>query len=1360
MRSFKKTIRVNWLNILILIVIFTLIHHNSARAQISITPERITIEDGLSQGYIGALAQDSEGFIWIGTKNGLNRYDGREFEIFTHDPSDPYSITDDWTTGILEHGDYLLVIGIRGDLDIYSKRTKRFYHIPEIVTMFGGPNALPTISRDTLGQFWIFSKPQQKLIRLVIPSTLWADIDNAHQKPIDNSSILKDDIEITEINLPVVLNLGFIDEGRSALVITPDRSSHLVDIVSAQVRDDDTKSFDEEKRVNFIALSETEVLGFRSHSLSIYADETWHTVQTEFNISGVIVMPQLHQIWVRTPTGLLLISRNVLDQESINRSDAIAVLPGLASLTYQSITDRSGISYIGSAGYGIMKINPRLLDIKHFFQGESVYGIPFATDHGEIIVRNPPPHGIAYHPGTDAKFEFVAKRLASSGEGLMLHSSLGQYWLLTNERERTIRFYTIDTTHQTFTEAASFDCTSYGNFAAMADRAGNILLACESTLAMYNASTRVFDTYDMGHISQGESGYYSMTESEAGKYWIGSPIGLISAELKNDKYEFELIEVEAGVSNGLQNNHVAALLRDPTDDFILWIGTKGGGLQRLDTRTMDFTTFNTKNGLPNNVVYGVLNDEQGRIWISSNKGITRLDPSTGKTTNFVEADGLQSNEFNTFAYTKTPNGQMLFGGIYGMNMFHPNDLQINQNLASPLLTRLEINNVPISALDSTGILNQALEYTSSITLPYTRNNITLHFVSTEYTAPFENQFRYYLEGAEEPWVHVSTDSEASYLNLRPGNYTFHLMTSNNDGVWNDKSVSLHIEITPPWYQSGLAYGIYILIFLLSGWWALRIRESRIQMRHDIAMEQNEALRLKDLDRAKSQLYTNITHEFRTPLTVISGIANELKGDEEHKQLIKDNSEQLLDLVNQMLDLRKFESGAMALNMEQVDCVSFLRYVVNAFESFATSRGLTLDFSSNMEELVIDIDRHKMTRVISNLLSNAIKFTPDGGNIKVDVEHKPAEDAEQIVITVSDTGIGIPESSLAHIFDRFYQVDQSSTRAGEGTGVGLSLVREIVHMLNGQIQVSSIKGEGTVFSVQLPITREADNTDMDVRQEAIYTGAVDTNLESIGVAPVPVSPDRTRPSLLIIEDSPDVAKYLITCLEGLYELELARDGREGMEKAIASIPDIIVSDVMMPFADGFEVCNTLKTDVRTSHIPIILLTAKADIESRIEGLKRGADAYIAKPFHKQELLVELQKLIALRKLLQSRYQILEAHDPSDDPGTQLEDAFIQTFREIVESNLDDADFDVVALCKAMGSSRSQLHRKITALTGMSTSGFQRSIRLNRAKELLRESDLNVSEIAYDIGFRDPNYFTKAFSSAYGLTPTQFRKEGRS
>ncbi len=515
--------------------------------------------------------------------------------------------------------------------------------------------------------------------------------------------------------------------------------------------------------------------------------------------------------------------------------------------------------------------------------------------------------------------------------------------------------------------------------------------------------------------------------------------------------------------------------------------------------------------------------------------------------------------------------------------------------------------------------------------------------------------------------------------------------------------------------------------------------------------------LQELDEMKSRFFTNIAHELRTPLTIISGMANQMQESPEQwsekgLRMILRNSASLLNLVNQILDLRKLESGNLQLQLVQGDIVGYLNYIFESFHSFAESKDMHLHFLADEPELLMDYDPEKFLRIISNLLSNAIKYTPGGGNVYLQVSQTP--DGKQLQIKVKDTGIGIPADKLPHIFDRFYQVDDSATRQGEGTGIGLALTRELVKLMAGDIQVQSVPERGSTFTVTLPIRREAkleSEIKTDLRRFApppIEQSDVISHLEAT---------DKELPSLLIVEDNPEVVEYLRVCLEGLYQLEIARDGQIGIDKAIKLVPDLIISDVMMPVKDGFELCETLKTDERTSHIPIILLTAKADDESRIRGLQRGADAYLPKPFNKQELIIRLEKLLELRKRLQERYGSIDAITITKDSTTQQEDEFILKLRKAVENNIDDEDFGILQLCRAVNLSRAQLHNKIKALTGRSTSHYIRTIRLHRAKELLGDPNLNVSQVAYEVGFRDPKYFSKTFAEEFGKLPGEFKKK---
>ena len=518
-------------------------------------------------------------------------------------------------------------------------------------------------------------------------------------------------------------------------------------------------------------------------------------------------------------------------------------------------------------------------------------------------------------------------------------------------------------------------------------------------------------------------------------------------------------------------------------------------------------------------------------------------------------------------------------------------------------------------------------------------------------------------------------------------------------------------------------------------------------------------KLKELDRMKSRFFTNISHELRTPLTIISGMAEQLAKDPEEWLekgviMIKRNSANLLNLVNQILDLRKLETGQLDLNFIQDNIILYLSYILESFHSLAEQKRLNLLFESEASELVMDYDPAKILRIITNLLSNAIKFTPEGGNVWLKVEKK----GNDLLIQVKDTGIGIPEDKLHNIFDRFYQVDNAHSRKGEGTGIGLAIVKEFVQLMEGEIWVESQPNKGTAFNFALPIRQHAKlqasagSEEIAQTVKGMVTEVVDFKKQQL---------DETLfkeelPTLLVIEDNPDVRQYLIACLDGKYNIKVAENGIQGEKIAIAEIPAVIISDVMMPGKDGFELCESLKSDKRTSHIPIILLTAKADQESRISGLRHGADAYLSKPFNEEELDIRIEKMLDMRRVLQQRYSSLDNLSPSQNTAVQQEDEFITSLRQSVVDNIDDENYGIPEICQDMALSRSQLHRKLKALTDKSTSHFIRSIRLQKAKELLLTTQMNVSEVAYEVGFRNPRYFSTTFSEEFGIAPNDMRK----
>ena len=527
----------------------------------------------------------------------------------------------------------------------------------------------------------------------------------------------------------------------------------------------------------------------------------------------------------------------------------------------------------------------------------------------------------------------------------------------------------------------------------------------------------------------------------------------------------------------------------------------------------------------------------------------------------------------------------------------------------------------------------------------------------------------------------------------------------------------------------------------------------------------EEERLIQLNRTKSKLYTNITHEFRTPLTIIMGMADKLEEDpaglvKRGTNLIKSNARKLLKLVNQLMSMSKMEADAMPVNMIQTDIIPFLKYIIESFHSIAEVKNIRLHFLSNVDIIKMDFDPDIIEDILGNLLSNAIKFTNDGGNIYIQSALQSGgngETTEKLILKIKDTGIGIDPKKLSNIFDRFYQADDESTRKAEGTGIGLALVKEYITLLKGSIDVKSKTGKGTEFLISIPVSRTAPiqvlNLDSKNRQLKPIDGLAESVTKNISENEVDSSGD--NPLVLIVEDNEDVVEYVNMVLNSDYRTEVAENGIVGIDLALKIIPDLIICDVMMPEKDGYEVCKTLKEDFRTNHIPIIMLTAKADIDSKINGLEFGADAYIIKPFNKEELLVRIRKLIENRKTLKEKYSDIVYSSFNGKKPKGLNEIFLQKLFENLEKNYHDEDYSIDRLCVDAGVSRAQLHRKLIALTGKSTSDFIRCYRITKAKEVLLTSDKTIAEIAYQVGFKDPNYFTKSFIKEVGMSPTQFR-----
>ncbi|GAB3726571.1 hybrid sensor histidine kinase/response regulator transcription factor [Spirosoma lituiforme] len=807
-------------------------------------------------------------------------------------------------------------------------------------------------------------------------------------------------------------------------------------------------------------------------------------------------------------------------------------------------------------------------------------------------------------------------------------------------------------------------------------------------------------------------------------------------------------------------------------------------------------------------------DRRGHLWLSSDEGIMQFDPVRLTTRTYTEQDGITNNEFNRIAHYQDAQGRLYFGGLNGVTAFNPQDFE-----AEPPLPALPLHVVSFRLFDASRntLIDKTKELlkTGQITLQPDDRSSLLHFALLNYTDARKNTYAYQFSGISDSW-HYQTEPYLRLGNLPYGDYRLLIKGQAADGRMSAAPLSLEVHVLRPFYLRG--WFLLLLISLLLGgtwlWgrWRTRKHEQaqvRLQSQIDQATRTiaQQAQDLQQLDEAKSHFFANISHEFRTPLTIILGMADQLQqqADPQLRQsasLIERNGQSLLRLVNQILDLTKLEAGQMPIKLVRGDLNRFIQYVGESFHSIARTREIQLIIHVEEDVQEADFNPDKLQDIVVNLLGNALKFTPAGGQVTCEVAVQPRWQSFAqagyhevltpsshlndlwIRITVSDTGSGIDPASLTRIFDRFYQAGPRKTgprkagpdaveSASGGSGIGLSLVRELVSLMQGSLAVRNRPSlekpgfsrlglnPGAEFVVCLPLTRQAPMAD-DVLPVPIQS-ATDWVWKDL-VSPDPVESGREEvldhPLLLLVEDNDDVAIYIQTCLREEYQIIRAENGQIGIDQALAITPDLILSDVMMPVKDGFDLCDTLKNDERTSHIPIVLLTARAAVHDKMMGLRRGGDAYLVKPFQREELLLVLGNLLRTRQILQHYYSQRALGNPQAGPvsanGTDaMEDQFVTKLRTTLEHHLNNVALDTAMICELMGMSRNSLYRKMMALTGMSVIPYLRALRLQKAEELLLNSSWSIAEVAYAVGFDNPRYFSRVFSEETGTSPSSFR-----
>ena len=859
-----------------------------------------------------------------------------------------------------------------------------------------------------------------------------------------------------------------------------------------------------------------------------------------------------------------------------------------------------------------------------------------------------------------------------------------------------------------------------------------------------------------GKIDFNERHVYSMSEDENGNICLGTEKGIITIDQQTGKVE------DKGTSYKWKDSLIVVKhfikVQCLGENKVGFNTSEEFGI--LNTANNTLEGFVKKEALALDRIYCSYFVNENEAWVGSKSLLSYYNFTTSEYINFSSEDGLKISRVSKFIKPLT-TGQLVVGTDNGLNLFYPEPLlqSHKQNSLRDQSTQLKLTYYS-SINGKTGDVSENNQFSNDqkqLFFNYNDKVINFKFSLLDFTNPATHTFSYWMKGIDKKWTDPVRSNTREYTNLPAGKYTLKVKAHNGNGVWSQNEINVDIKVKPAWYKTWWFLALCLLAFLAVAYAIVKHYLGLEKGKLELFAKEKEAKQLKELDDAKNLFFTNITHEFRTPLTVIKGVNENSDALEKEKSLIRRNSNNLLQLINHLLDLSKLESRKLKLNLSQGDIVKYIEYLTASFFSMAVEKKIQLEFQSEVEELTMNFDELRTQQIIYNLLSNALKFTPEGGSIKINLAVEN-EELQKLRITIQDSGHGIPKQDIPHLFDHFYQVSNSVTKIGEGTGIGLSLTKELVELMEGEIRVTSTLNQGSAFVVVLPIrstlSDELIPSNFDIDKEAVLPYISNKTTQNNRLISQELNTaDENLPILLLIEDNADIVTYICSILEEKYQIVISINGEIGIEKAIEIIPDIIISDVMMPIKDGYEVCKTLKQHENTDHIPIILLTAKANVSDRLEGLKYGADAYINKPFLKEELLIRLDQLLLVRKKIQEKYskQIIAPQEVLTDE----KDAFFNKLKEVIITNMSNHLFGVPEMANALFMSQPQVYRKSKALLDKTPTAVINMMRLNKAKELLINTTDSISEIAAIVGYKDANYFSRVFQNKFRSSPSVFR-----
>ena len=1296
----------------------------SVQSQKQVTFRPLSVKDGLSQNSAISITQDRTGFLWIATQDGLNKYDGRSFEKYKQYFKDITNPTYSKLGKVfVDSNDELWIIPISQIPHKLNKDNNTFEPLNEI-------EDASTIFEDQQKNIWFgsFSTGLYKLsfktkkIEHIIGRDKVSGINAITQDPSGN------------LWLSCEKYIVEIDPQQSENIIYhyPDGNKNSISNYSFVL-------FDHEN--NQWVGTFGEGVWYREPMDALFKRPDIFIEDLKSSLNTIYVLTMLldtkNQLWIGTyGDGLFKVD---IAQSQLNQYLPEKHNP--KTIQYKDILsiyeDHTGTIWFGTDGAGMNYYDPLLekfnsvinfqtpeninIDVVRSITLDEQNNVWIGTS-GKGLTRFSPKKNEWHTYQTDNKKGLRSNRIMS-----LLSDNDGDLWIGTQEGGLHI----MDSNENIIAYPSLKNLENVTVWCLQNDTDDNKWVGTrESGLFLVNKKKGILRSFQKNDDGDGlPSNNIRAIAQEAGQFvWVGTQDdGICKIDLKTN--EIKIYKHEPGNTNSLASNQIKSLFYD--NKGILWIGTNGNGLCALDIVNEQFYNYTVKEGLANDVVYATLPDEQNNLWLSSNRGITKfyvpekLD-STPKIVNYTNYDGL-ATEFNTGAYFKAGNGNLYFGGLEGYYWFNPSDIEISTVLPKTVITKFEV-------------FNTAKPLIPNLKLNYKENTVAFSFASLQFSLPIKNQYQFKLEGYDADWTLSGNENSARYTNLPPGNYTFKVISSNYDGVWNNKEDSYSFIIKKPWYLTHTAILMYLLFFFITLYLIYQYFKWRWNMKLQLKFERQETIRFKELNDFKAKLYSNISHEFRTPLTLINGpIKKQLENNpnpdlKKDLILVENNTNRLLDLVNQMMELNKLDTGSLKLNPEKIHLGGFILSLLEPFEYLAKNRNLI--FSHSLGPMPVTLfDPDIMEKIVGNLLGNAIKYTSEGGTIDFKAV---VTETNHFIINVSNDIDRILEEDTNKLFERFFQASHTN----EGTGIGLSLVKELVEHLQGTVNASySDDHKRITFELEIPV-HLVDDDEIDEEEATPTKEAVTITKKS----------NEVQPLILLVEDNVSLLNFMSSLLEDEYKIITAKNGEEGVQTALKKIPDLIITDLMMPKLNGVELSSQLKNDEKTSHIPIIMLTGKTGPENEIAGLQSGVEEYITKPFNPKTFQIRIENILTTRKKLRAHYNKKNVFKPKDIAFTSTDEKFLIKVEGILNDYLQDTNFSAEKFSQLLGMSRMQLHRKLIALTGHNTTAFIRLERLKQAEKLLEKSGLTVAEVAYTTGFNSPSYFIKCYKKTFGKTPT--------